>query len=122
MTQLVDAVRTSLASGPKSTADILADCRRQGVRLREETVTLFLHLARGVIFQGGEWRLERGVKRQQLLIAMEKAFSEGGAYLPVQKLRGYLDDDVVISMEDLKEISEAEGCYQLQGDYIIRKR
>lgn len=122
MTQLFDAVKASLASGPKPLADIVADCRRDGIALTTETIALFLHLARVAVQHGDQWRLGSGNKQVQLLQAIEKAFNEGGTYVPVEKLRSYLDEDVLFTKDDLNQVSEAQPSYQVQGDYIIRKK
>ena len=122
MTRLIDAVKVSLASGPRSSEDILSDCRGQGIPLKPETITLFLHLAQGVVRHGEQWRLKGDSKEKKLLQATEEAFSEGGTYVPVKKLRDYLDEDLVFTKEDLHNMAESAGMYQLQGDYIIRKK
>ena len=121
MTQLVEAVKASLAAGVKPLSGSVADCRRQGITMTPETIALFLHLARIAVQDGDRWRLSGGNKQMRLLRAIEKAFT-GGLYVPVDKLRSYLDDDMLFTKDDLDQISEAQPTYQIQGDYIIRKK
>ena len=122
MSRLYELVKNALASGPRTTSEVIAECRRRGLTLRPETIELFLKTAREIEAHDDRWMIRGGEKAQKAIQAIEQAFANGGAYVPIKKIQNYFDADTGLTRDDLHRIAEKQADYQIQGDYIIKKR
>ena len=120
MSKLYDAVHGVLARGPRSTEEIIAECRRPGLPYRPETIQLFLRLSREIEQRDGVWSRRGGSKQQRLLVALQKAFASGGTYVPIDRLAEFLDAGDPVTQEDIATACNASGLYCLQGRFILR--
>ena len=122
MKTLYDTVHAIFSKGPKSTEEIIAECRRAGLSLRAETVELFLHLSNEMVLQEGVWRLKCGSTADEIARSLERVFSSGQTYVAIDQLSKHLDGEMTITRDDIEEVCEDSGLYQVRGKFIVRKR
>jgi len=120
MSKLYDTVHAVLSRGPRSTEEIVTDCRRAGLTVRAETIGLFLHLSHETMEREGTWGRKRGSKYERILTGLQKAFASGQTYLPVDRLSRFLDDGEPITGDDIAAACKESGQYRLQGKMILR--
>jgi hypothetical protein len=120
MSKLYDMVHAALAKGPRTTDEIIAECRRPGLPCRPETIQLFLQLSREIEQRDGAWTLRESSKRQRALGALQKAFDGGKTYMPIDRLAEFLDEDNPMTQDDITAACEESGQYRVQGRFILR--
>jgi len=121
MSKLYDAVHAALAKGPRSTDEVVAECRRPGLPFRAETIELFLELSSEIVSDGGVWSLKGRGRSDAIATSIDKAFADGKTYVPIDQLGKYLDDDQTVTKEDIEKLCEDRGTYQIRGNFIIRR-
>jgi len=120
MSLLYEVIHTSLAKGPKTADEIVAEGRRAGLPYRDETIRLFLRLSQEIHEQEGAWSCRIASKQGRILTALEKAFAAGGAYLPLDRLAQHLDEGEPVTQEDIAAACDESGRYRIQGRFILR--
>jgi hypothetical protein len=120
VSQLYDVVHGILARGPRTTEEIIAECRRPGLPYRPETIQLFLRLSREIEQRNGTWSLRGGSKQQRLLVALQKVFASGATYVPLDRLAQFVDEQDAVTQEDIAVACDTSGLYRLQGRFILR--
>jgi hypothetical protein len=120
MSKLYETVHAVLARGPRSTDEVVTECRRAGQACRLETIGLFLLLSHGVVEREGAWSRKGGSKHERIIVGLQKAFAGGQAYLPADRLSQFLDEGEPITREDIAAACEESGQYRLQGTMIVR--
>jgi hypothetical protein len=113
-------VHNILTRGPRTTEEIIAECRRPGLPYRPETIQLFLRLSREIEQCNGTWSLRGGSKQQRLLAALQKVFASGATYVPLDRLAQFMDEQEAVTQEDIAVASDTSGLYRLQGRFILR--
>lgn len=121
MSKLFDAVHGVLAKGPRTTEQVVAECRRPGLPFRPETIELFLVLSKEIEQRDGQWLLPSQHRADAIAESINKAFADGKTYVPVNQIGKYLDDDQAVTDDDIKEVCEERGQYQVRGKFIIRR-
>ena len=120
MSKLYETVSGVLARGSRSTEEVVTECARAGLQCRPETVSLFLQLSREIAQRDGLWCRTGGSKQERILIGLRKAFGTGQAYLPIDRLSQFFDEEEAISADDIAIACEESGEYRLQGKTILR--
>jgi hypothetical protein len=120
VTKFYDVVHGALGKGPRTTDEIIAECRRPGVSCRAEMIQLFLRLSREIEYRDGLWYRRSSSKQQLIQEALQKAFASGGTYLPLDRLAEFLDDLEPVTQEDITIVCEESGQYSVQGRFILR--
>jgi hypothetical protein len=122
MSKLYDTVHDVLAKGPRSTEEIVAECRRPGLNCRPETIELFLELSKDIDRRDGQWASRSRSSHDQIIGALQQAFSGGQTYLPIDRIGRYLDASVSESLtkDDIAAACEATGTFRLRGGFIMR--
>jgi hypothetical protein len=120
MSHLYDAAVSALAKGPRTTEQIVTECRASGLRCRPETIELFLRLSHEIVEKEGNWSRRRGSKQDRIVDALARAFASGQAYLPIAQLARVLNEGEVITEDDIRSACEASGGYRLKGQFILR--
>jgi len=113
-------VHNILARGPRTTEEIIAECRRPGLLYQPETIQLFLRLSREIEQRNGTWSLRGGSKQQRLLVALQKVFASGATYMPIDRLAQFVDAQDAVTQEDIVAACDTSGLYRLQGRFILR--
>jgi hypothetical protein len=109
-----------LARGPRTTEEIIAECRRPGLPYRPETIQLFLRLSREIEQRNDTWSLRGGSKQQRLLVALQKVFASGATYVPLDRLAQFVEAQDAVTQEDIVAACDTSGLYRLQGRFILR--
>jgi len=120
MSKLYETVQAVLARGPRSTDELLTECRRAGQTCRPETISLFLHLSHETVERDGTWRRKGGSKHDRVLTGLQKAFASGQTYLPMDRLSRFLDEGEPITVEDIDAACRASGQFRRQAGFIHR--
>ncbi len=122
MSKLYDTVHDVLAKGPRSTEEIVAECRRPGLNCRPETIELFLELSKEIELRDGRWVSRSRSSNQQIIGALQQAFSGGQTYLPIDRVGKYLDAEVSESLTkyDIEAACEEGGQFRIRGNFIVR--
>jgi hypothetical protein len=120
VTKFYDVVHGALGKGPRTTDEIIAECRRPGVSCRAETIQLFLRLSREIEYCDGLWYRRSSSKQQRIQGALQKAFASGGTYIPLDRLTEFLDEQEPVTQEDIAIVCEESGQYSVQGRFILR--
>ena len=120
MSQLYDMVHDILVRGPRTTEEIIAECRQPGLPYRPETIQLFLRLSREIEQRNDTWSLRGGSKQQRLLVALQKVFASGATYVPRDRLAQFVDEQDAVTQEDIAAACDTSGLYRLQGRFILR--
>jgi len=113
-------VHDILARGPRTTEEIIAECRRPGLPYRPETIQLFLRLSREIAQRNGTWSLRGSSKQQRLLVALQKVFASSATYVPIDRLAQFVDEQDAVTQEDIAAACNTSGLYRLQGRFILR--
>ena len=122
MKNLYDTIHSIFSKGPRSTEDVISECRRAGLPFRSETVELFLHLSREVQLRDERWELRQGSTADEIARSLEKVFAGGQAYVPIDQLNKHLKGDQSITVDDIDKVCEERGQYQVKGRFIVRRR
>jgi len=117
---LTEVVRDCLGQGPKGTEEVIAECRRRGLGLRDQTIEAFLRLSGEIEADGAEWKLRGADKDRRILRAAEKAFSGGGTYVPLGKLAEHLGEGEEVTAEEIARVCEAETPYRVRGAFVVK--
>jgi hypothetical protein len=120
MSKLYDAVHAVLARGSRSTEEIVTECRRAGQTCQGETIELFLRLSHEIVAHEGAWGRKGRSKHERIMTVLQKAFSAGQTYLPVDRLSRFLDEGELITGDDIAAACKESGQYRLQGKLILR--
>lgn len=122
MNNLYDTVHAVLAKGARSTEEIVAECRRPGLNCRPETIELFLKLSKEIDRRDGLWASRTRSSNDQIISALQQAFSGGQTYLPIDRIGKYLDSSVSESLttDDITAACEASGQFRVKGKFIVR--
>lgn len=121
MSDLYAAVQGAIAKGATTTEEIVAECLRNGLRCRPETVRLFLELSSELVRRDGVWSCREAMKQKRILGAMDRAFESGQMYVAVDRLANYLNGGEVVTTDDIGKVCEESETYRLQGRLILRK-
>ncbi|TWT64407.1 hypothetical protein [Rubinisphaera italica] len=121
MSKLYDAVHGVLAKGPRTTEQIVAECRRPGLPFRPETIELFLELSKEIEQRDGNWQLPGQHRADAISEAIDKAFADGKTYVPIDQIGKHLDEDQAVTDDDIGEVCEERGKYQIKGKFIVRR-
>src|SRR5215510_10949119 len=111
---------SEIRQGVFMTEEILAECRRPGLPYRPETIQLFLRLSREIEQRNGTWSLRSGSKQQRLLVALQKVFTSGATYMPLDRLAQFVDEQDAVTQEDIAAACDTSGLYRMQGRFILR--
>jgi len=122
MRKLYETVHAIFARGSRSTEDVITECRRSGLSLKAETVELFLHLSRELQLRDGLWELRAGSTADEIARSLEKVFSTGQAYVPVDQLSKHLGDNPSVTSDDIDKVCESTGQYEVKGKFIVRRK
>lgn len=120
MSKLYEAVHAVLARGPRSTEEIVAECRRAGYACRPETVELFLRLSRETAEREGIWSRKLGSKTERILAGLQQAFAGGQTYLPMDRLNRFLDDEEPVTGDEIAAACQESGRFKVQGNLVLR--
>ena len=120
MSKLYDAVHAVLAKGPRSTEDVVAECRRPGLPYRPETIELFLQLAQEIDQRHGWWVRRGGSSQQRIVDALQQAFAGGQTYLPIERIGKFLDGIESATRDDIVAACEESGLFRVQDNFILR--
>jgi hypothetical protein len=120
MSKLYEVVHGILAKGPRTTEELIAECRRPGLPYRPDTVRLFLQLSREIEQRDGLWSHRGKTKQARIVGALQEAFASGATYLPTEKLSEFLDKDENVTPIDIAAVCEESGQYRMQGRFILR--
>lgn len=120
MSKLCEVVHAILAKGPRTTEELIAECRRPGLPYRAETIRLFLQLSWEVEQRDGLWSHRGSTKQARIFGALQEAFASGATYLPTEKLGEFLDKDEDVTPTDIAAVCEESGQYRMQGRFILR--
>ena len=120
MSKLYETVRAVLSRGPRSTDEIITDCRRAGQICRPETIGLFLQLSHETVERDGTWSRKGGSKHDRILTGLQKAFAAGQTYLPMDRLSRFLNEGELITGGDIAAACNASGQYRVQDKLILR--
>jgi hypothetical protein len=120
MSRLYQAVQAALAKGPRTTEEVVAECRRSGLAVRPETVELFLRLSRDLRGDKGTWSRRGDDKADRILAALQQAFAGGSTYVPLERVARILGAGVPVTADDIDAVCQESGQYRRQGNYILR--
>jgi len=120
MSKLYETVYAVLTRGPRSTEEIITECRRAGQTCRPETIGLFLQLSRETVERDGTWSRKGGSKHDRILTGLQKAFAAGQTYLPMDRLSRFLDEGEPITGNDIATACKESGQFRVQGKLILR--
>ncbi|SRR5579872_3324411 len=120
MSQLFKAVHAALAKGPRTTEDVVAECRRSALGVHPQTVELFLRLSRDFCQHEGVWSQRGEGKSDRILGALQQAFATGGAYVPVERLARFLGNGDPVTVEDIDAACRDSGQFRRQGQFVLR--
>ena len=122
MSKLYDTVHAVLAKGSRTTEEVVVECRRPGLSCRPETIELFLELSKEIDLRDGLWASRTRSSHQQIIDALQGAFSGGQTYLPIDRIGKFLDNAVSESLttEDIIAACEESGQFRVRGKFIVR--
>jgi|SRR5947209_2443027 len=120
MSKLYDAVHAAMARGAQTTEEIVGECTRGGLRLRPETVELFLRLSHETAERGGAGSRSGRSKQDRVVVGLQKAFASGQTYMPMDRLSRFLDDGEAVTADDIVAACAATGAFRVKGKLILR--